>query len=61
MSHLFLGDDNADQLVEITKTLGTDNLFKYVQKYNITIDEKEHKNLKKSKYTGFEKFVKPEN
>ena len=30
---LFRGDSNNDQLVQIAKVLGTENLMKYVNKY----------------------------
>ena len=35
----FHGQDNYDQLVVITKVLGTDDLFKYLDKYDIPLDE----------------------
>lgn len=34
----FRGRDNYDQLVKIAKVLGTDELFAYVQKYQIVLD-----------------------
>lgn len=34
----FQGKDNYDQLVKIAKVLGTDDLFTYVEKYNVTLD-----------------------
>ena len=34
----FHGHDNYDQLVKITKVLGTDELYAYVDKYNIRLD-----------------------
>jgi serine/threonine protein kinase len=34
----FQGKDNYDQLVKIAKVLGTDELFAYVEKYNVTLD-----------------------
>ena len=34
----FHGHDNCDQLVKITKVLGTDELFAYINKYNIRLD-----------------------
>jgi casein kinase II subunit alpha len=36
---LFVGIDNQDQLVKIAKVLGTDDLLKYISKYNIVLDE----------------------
>ena len=34
----FHGHDNYDQLVKIAKVLGTDELFKYIEKYDIELD-----------------------
>lgn len=34
----FHGHDNYDQLVKIAKVLGTDDLFAYIEKYNIVLD-----------------------
>ncbi|KNZ79703.1 Casein kinase II subunit alpha [Termitomyces sp. J132] len=34
----FHGHDNYDQLVKITKVLGTDELYAYLEKYNIRLD-----------------------
>ncbi|OMJ75754.1 hypothetical protein SteCoe_25018 [Stentor coeruleus] len=35
----FHGDDNYDQLVKIAKIMGTANLYEYLNKYNIELDE----------------------
>jgi casein kinase II subunit alpha len=34
----FHGHDNYDQLVKIAKVLGTDELFAYLDKYDIELD-----------------------
>ena len=34
----FHGHDNYDQLVKIAKVLGTDELFLYLEKYDIELD-----------------------
>lgn len=34
----FQGKDNYDQLVKIAKVLGTEELYAYIEKYNITLD-----------------------
>lgn len=34
----FQGKDNYDQLVKIAKVLGTDDLYQYVDKFNVTLD-----------------------
>jgi len=33
----FHGQDNNDQLVKIARILGTDALFSYLEKYNLTL------------------------
>ena len=35
----FQGSDNYDQLVKITRVLGTDDLFRYLNKYKLKLDE----------------------
>ena len=34
-----MGDSSRDQLVKIAHVLGTDNLFKYLKKYHLKLDE----------------------
>ena len=34
----FHGHDNYDQLVKIAKVLGTDDLYHYIEKYDIALD-----------------------
>ena len=34
----FQGHDNYDQLVKIAKVLGTEDLYKYISKYDLTFD-----------------------
>lgn len=34
----FYGADNQDQLVKIAKVLGTEELHKYLKKYELTLD-----------------------
>ena len=34
----FQGHDNYDQLVKIAKVLGTEDLYKYIEKYNLVLD-----------------------
>ena len=38
----FQGSDNYDQLVKIAKVLGTDDLFAYIDKYGLTLDNHYH-------------------
>lgn len=35
----FMGESNLDQLVKIAQVLGTDNLFKYLKKYHLKLDD----------------------
>lgn len=35
----FRGDSNIDQLVQIAKVLGTENLMKYINKYGLTLSQ----------------------
>lgn len=46
-----MGDSNRDQLVKIAQVLGTDNLYKYVKKYHLKLDEEFVKML--GKYIQF--------
>ena len=34
-----MGESNRDQLVKIAQVLGTENLFKYIKKYHLKLDE----------------------
>jgi hypothetical protein len=43
---LFVGDDDADQLVKVTKVMGTEEMKVYAEKYGIRITKKDHPNLK---------------
>ncbi|OMJ84239.1 hypothetical protein SteCoe_14658 [Stentor coeruleus] len=36
----FHGHDNYDQLVKIVRVLGTENFFEYIEKYDISLDER---------------------
>ncbi|MEQ2266367.1 hypothetical protein XENORESO_000496, partial [Xenotaenia resolanae] len=54
----FHGQDNYDQLVRITKVLGTDELFGYLRKYHIELDPR-FKDLLGQK--RWEQFVQTEN
>jgi casein kinase II subunit alpha len=35
----FMGDSNRDQLVKIAQVLGTENLYKYLKKYHLKLDD----------------------
>ncbi|KAM0746413.1 Pkinase-domain-containing protein [Meredithblackwellia eburnea MCA 4105] len=58
---LFHGHDNYDQLVKICKVLGTDELFAYIEKYDIELDEEYDKILGKHTKKPWSKFVTSDN
>lgn len=55
-----MGNDNKDQLVKITKVLGTEDLFKYLKKYNLKLDNQLTGMIEKCPRRPWSKFVKPE-
>ncbi len=58
----FHGHDNYDQLVKISKVLGTNELFAYLKKYDLTLDS-HYDGMFATKYAArpLEKFVTQEN
>jgi len=57
----FQGNDNNDQLVKISKVLGTDDLYKYLNKYNLKLDESYSGLIEKCPKKSWSKFVNTEN
>jgi casein kinase II subunit alpha len=57
----FQGHDNYDQLVKIAKVLGTDELYKYVEKYDLTLDKNYNGILGNYPKKPWSKFVNNEN
>ena len=57
----FVGRDNYDQLVKIAKVLGTNDLIKYLEKYDLTLDS--HFDGIMGRYTkkSWKRFVTDEN
>lgn len=55
-----MGNDNKDQLVKITKVLGTDDLNKYMKKCNAKLDDEFLKMLERCPRKPWAKMVKPE-
>ena len=57
----FVGRDNYDQLVKIAKVLGTNDLIKYLEKYDLTLDS--HFDGIMGRYTkkSWKRFVSDEN
>ncbi|EPZ32712.1 Pkinase-domain-containing protein [Rozella allomycis CSF55] len=56
----FHGSDNYDQLVKITHVLGTDDLYEYLDKYGIELDEHYDGCIKDCPRVPWVKFIKPE-
>jgi len=57
----FHGHDNYDQLVKIVKVLGTDELFDYLDKYNLELDPHFDGILGRHTRKPWTKFITPEN
>jgi len=57
----FHGRDNYDQLVKIAKVLGTDELFAYLEKYDLQLDSHFDNLLGKFSRKPWTKFIAPEN
>uniref|UniRef100_A0ACD5TVT2 Uncharacterized protein n=1 Tax=Avena sativa TaxID=4498 RepID=A0ACD5TVT2_AVESA len=57
----FYGHDNHDQLLKITKVLGTDQLNAYLNKYRIVLDPQIEALIGSHSTKPWSKFVTPEN
>ena len=57
----FHGADNQDQLVKIVRVCGTDGLFDYMQRYNITLDSTFLNQIGKHPRKPWKAFVTPNN
>lgn len=57
----FHGHDNYDQLVRIAKVLGTDDLYSYIEKYQIDLDPRFNDILGRHSRKRWERFVHSEN
>ena len=57
----FHGHDNYDQLVRISKVLGTDELYEYLEKYKIDLDPRFHDILTRHSRKRWERFIRSEN
>ncbi|KRX09165.1 Protein kinase-like domain [Pseudocohnilembus persalinus] len=57
----FKGKDNYDQLEQITRVLGTKELFQYLQKYSIDLDEQFQYVLGQNKKQNLKNFSNPQN
>ncbi|KAG0204156.1 Casein kinase II subunit alpha [Mortierella sp. GBA30] len=57
----FRGQDNNDQLVKIARVLGTDELFKYLEKYSLSLGEPHHTLADHIPRIPWKKFVTADN
>lgn len=57
----FHGNDNHDQLVRIVKVLGTAELYTYLNKYNIHLDESFRQMIGQHSRKAWQRFVNTEN
>eukprot|EP00828_Plagiopyla_frontata_P003799 TRINITY_DN1124_c0_g1_i6.p1 TRINITY_DN1124_c0_g1~~TRINITY_DN1124_c0_g1_i6.p1 ORF type:complete len:200 (-),score=33.02 TRINITY_DN1124_c0_g1_i6:79-678(-) len=57
----FQGYDNYNQLEKINQVLGTAELFDYLEKYQISLDQKYESVLGKHSKKSWTKFITPEN
>lgn len=57
----FHGHDNYDQLVRIAKVLGTEELYEYLEKYQISLDVRFNDILGRHSKKRWERFVHSEN
>lgn len=58
---LFKGKNNYDQLVRIAKILGTDDLYKYIKRYKLTLDHHYNDILGKYPRVNWEELITKEN
>jgi casein kinase II subunit alpha len=56
----FHGKSNTDQLVQIARVLGTDDLYKYLKKYNLTLGP-EYEDLGHYTRRPWTRFINPNN
>lgn len=57
----FHGNSNSDQLVKIAKVLGTDDLFEYLDKYEIELDAQYDDIMGRFQKKPWHSFVNAEN
>jgi casein kinase II subunit alpha len=57
----FHGNSNSDQLVKIAKVLGTDELFEYLDKYDIELDAQYDDILSRFPRKSWQSFVNQDN
>jgi len=56
----FRGSDNNDQLIKIAQVLGTDELFRYLDKYSLELDDHHHVLHEYIPRMAWSRFVTPQ-
>jgi casein kinase II subunit alpha len=59
--HVFLGRDNLEQLIKITNVLGTQDLYKYMEKYNVRLEPNEYASIGTKAKKEWSSFINNEN
>ncbi|KYQ99975.1 hypothetical protein DLAC_11554 [Tieghemostelium lacteum] len=57
----FNGQDNNDQLLQITKVLGTDELLRYLDKYGLELNEEQESMIKQYSKKNWDRYIPYEN
>eukprot|EP01132_Coremiostelium_polycephalum_P005028 gene5028-6258_t len=57
----FNGENNEDQLLKITKVLGTDDLYRYLKKYGLELSEELEQLIKTRPKKNWDRFIPYEN
>ncbi|KAF2070919.1 hypothetical protein CYY_007763 [Polysphondylium violaceum] len=57
----FNGEDNDDQLMKITKVLGTEDLYKYLDKYGLFLNDDQQDLIKTRTKKNWERYIPYEN
>jgi len=57
----FHGSDNYDQLIKISKVLGTDDLFDYLEKYDLELDPNVESMMSSHTKKPWHRFITPDN
>jgi len=59
--HIFLGRDNLEQLIKITNVLGTQDLYKYMDKYSVRIEANEYASIGTKPKKEWASFINNDN
>ncbi|EGC28670.1 hypothetical protein DICPUDRAFT_43974 [Dictyostelium purpureum] len=57
----FAGENNNNQLLKIVKVLGTDDLYKFLDKFGLSLTEEQSQMIKPRQKSSWERFIPYEN